>query len=237
MRLITQGHTASNQFKQFTITRQVDGYTEQNMLSIDSSGRLTVGSGSNVAYLSYSNFSGGGISAGSGSLTVGADARGANFDALIVSGGTYTSYFGTAWLTFRGNSSTPNDAYYAGLHTNLPANAGSEQTWSIRYAFWKTGSRQEVGSLYMDGSLSVGDVTKENTAILNCVSTTKGALFPRMTNTQWGLISSKAEGLQGWSTDDHAVLWFDGTDTIGFRYNRSTSKFQGFDGTNWNDLN
>lgn len=88
-----------------------------------------------------------------------------------------------------------------------------------------------------NGNVAVGGGNIDSSAMMKIDSTTGGFLPPRMTTTQWGMISSKAEGLQAWSNDDHGQLWFDGTDSIGYRYNRSTSKFQGFDGTNWVDLN
>lgn len=87
------------------------------------------------------------------------------------------------------------------------------------------------------GRVGIGLEIPNVSALLDVSSTTKGFLPPRMTTTNWGMIASKAEGLQGWSNDDHGQLWFDGTNTIGFRYNRTTSKFQGFDGTSWIDLN
>lgn len=91
--------------------------------------------------------------------------------------------------------------------------------------------------LFTSGSATIGAASEHTSALFLLDSTTKGFLQPRMTTTQWGMINSKAEGLQAWSNDDHGQMWFDGTDSIGYRYNRSTSKFQGFDGTNWVDLN
>lgn len=85
---------------------------------------------------------------------------------------------------------------------------------------------------------STGAASSPDCSLLTLSSTTEGSIpAPRMTNTQWGMIAGKIEGLQAWSTDDKAQLWYDGTGTIGFRYNRGTSKFQGYDGTNWIDLN
>lgn len=106
--------------------------------------------------------------------------------------------------------------------------------------FVNAASDSTIGNITLGhngGRVGIGLPQPDASAQLDVASTTGGFLPPRMTTTQWGMISSKAEGLQAWSNDDHGQLWFDGTGTIGFRYNRSTSKFQGFDGTNWIDLN
>lgn len=90
------------------------------------------------------------------------------------------------------------------------------------------------------GNFLIGTSTDIASSIFTIASTTKGSLpAPKMTNTNWGMISSKVEGLQGWDTTNHCPLWYDGTDTISFRYNRSTSKFQGTSdgGSTWIDLN
>ncbi|MBN8833741.1 MAG: hypothetical protein BGO53_09000 [Sphingobacteriales bacterium 39-19] len=81
-----------------------------------------------------------------------------------------------------------------------------------------------------------GPYTDDNlSAAVVISSTTQGFLQPRMQLSEWTAISSKAEGLQGWNTTDHAQMWYDGTRNIGFRFNGT--KFQGYDGTTWVDLN
>ena len=75
----------------------------------------------------------------------------------------------------------------------------------------------------------------EPSSIMEARSTTQGFLQPRMQLTEWTAIPSKAEGLQGWNSTDHAQMWYDGTRNIGFRYNGT--KFQGYDGISWIDLN
>lgn len=87
------------------------------------------------------------------------------------------------------------------------------------------------------GSIGIHNSSPNSSALVDMVSTTKGFLPPRMTTTQWGMISSKAEGLQAWDNVAHGQIWFDGTGDVGFRYNRGTSKFQGYDGASWIDLN
>ena len=51
------------------------------------------------------------------------------------------------------------------------------------------------------------------------------------------LVQSIVQYFHTWSTNDHGPMWYDGTNIIGFRYNSGTSKFQGFDGSSWVDLN
>ena len=56
-----------------------------------------------------------------------------------------------------------------------------------------------------------------------------------MTTANFNSIASKAQGLEAYSTDDAGKLWFDGTRIVGFRYNGT--RFQGYNGSTWVDLN
>lgn len=80
------------------------------------------------------------------------------------------------------------------------------------------------------GSTSLGP-----DSILQLDSTTRGFRNAQMTTAQFAAIGSKTEGLSAWSNNDDGILWYDGTRVVGFRYNGSV--FQGYDGTNWVDLN
>jgi len=89
-------------------------------------------------------------------------------------------------------------------------------------------------------NLSIGSLSYPvASAILECASTTKGFLPPRMTTAQRVAIPSPANGLEVTDTDMDADMKYSVTlgKWIGFRYNGITSKFQGYDGTNWIDLN
>ena len=66
------------------------------------------------------------------------------------------------------------------------------------------------GSLGSSG-LFVGSGGISSSAILQANSTTKGFLPPRMTDAQRAAISSPAEGLLIYNTDNHAVAYRDGT--------------------------
>jgi len=66
-------------------------------------------------------------------------------------------------------------------------------------------------------------------------SSTRATLLSRMTTAQFNAIASKPAGLQSYSTDDAGMLFFDGTRVTGFRFNGT--KFQGYNGTTWVDLN
>jgi hypothetical protein len=78
-------------------------------------------------------------------------------------------------------------------------------------------------------------VAVDNSAILDLQSTNRGFLPPRMTTSNFNTIANKAAGLLAYSNDDNGLLFWDGTRITGFRYNGT--KFQGYDGTSWNDLN
>jgi len=87
------------------------------------------------------------------------------------------------------------------------------------------------GSYGLFGSISAPNAS----AILQADSTTQGFLSPRMTTAQFDGIASKATGLEAYSNDDFGKLWYDGTRTVGFRYNGT--RFQGYNGSTWVDLN
>lgn len=78
---------------------------------------------------------------------------------------------------------------------------------------------------------------RTGTAVFQIDDTTKGFLGPRMTTAQRTAISVAAAdaGLQVYDTDFQALMYYNGTIWTGTRYNGT--KFQGFDGTNWVDLN
>ena len=52
-----------------------------------------------------------------------------------------------------------------------------------------------TGGVNIDNSLIVGNNTIDTSAILECQSTTKGVLFPRMTEVQRDAISAPTAGL------------------------------------------
>ena len=61
------------------------------------------------------------------------------------------------------------------------------------------------------GNLLVGTATDDTSSLVNIVSTTKGFLQPRMTNTQRDSIATPATGLQLFSTTDSANYVYRGT--------------------------
>lgn len=66
-------------------------------------------------------------------------------------------------------------------------------------------------------------------------STTKAARLPIMSKTQMNAIPTPTKGAELYLNDDNGKMWYDGTRWTGFRYNGT--KFQGYDGTSWLDLN
>jgi len=88
-----------------------------------------------------------------------------------------------------------------------------------------------VGSVYG----LFGGLAYSPSVVLGADSTVAGFLPPRMTTAQFDGIASKATGLEAYSNDDFGKLWYDGTRTVGFRYNGT--RFQGYNGSTWVDLN
>jgi hypothetical protein len=61
------------------------------------------------------------------------------------------------------------------------------------------------------GSVGIGTTSPNASALLDLTSTTKGVLFPRMTQTQRGNISSPATGLTIYDTSNNQVETYNGT--------------------------
>jgi hypothetical protein len=74
-------------------------------------------------------------------------------------------------------------------------------------------------------------------AALEIDGTNRGFLPPRLTTTQMNAISSPAAGLMIYNTTESAIMNFDGTRWVGFRYNGTV--YQGYNSTAnaWTDLN
>jgi hypothetical protein len=62
-----------------------------------------------------------------------------------------------------------------------------------------------------NGSVGVGTATPNSSALLDLTSTTQGMLFPRMTQTQRGNISSPATGLTIYDTSNNQVETYNGS--------------------------
>lgn len=121
-----------------------------------------------------------------------------------------------------------------------------DQEWNVGVTTYK--QIQAAGSYFIrsggtahllvtaNGQVAIGLESGLNpSAKFEVRSTDKGVLLPRMTTAQFNAIPTKAEGLEAYSTDDHGKLWYDGTRVTGFRF--TGTKFQGYDGTTWVDLN
>lgn len=159
-----------------------------------------------------------------------ANAGGLNISNTLASDGTISIQQSASinhlrqWLNIRGIDNASNN--HKGTTIRIFGGNASLGFGDIVLAFDGTQKR---------GNVLIGTEADTSSAILNVASTTQGFLPPRMTMAQFDAISSKAAGLQAYDTTGNGVVWWDGTRTIGFRYNGT--KFQGYDGTNWVDLN
>ena len=64
---------------------------------------------------------------------------------------------------------------------------------------------------FAKAQVGIGTTTPQSSAALDVNSTSKGFLYPRMTNTQMLAISSPATGLQVFNSDANCLYYFDGT--------------------------
>lgn len=87
------------------------------------------------------------------------------------------------------------------------------------------------------GAFGVGDsiTTVPRSAIAEFRANDRGVLMPRLTTTQRLAISLPDAGLELYDTNFNAKMVWDGTRWTGYRYDGT--KFQGFNGTTWIDLN
>lgn len=96
---------------------------------------------------------------------------------------------------------------------------GTGTPGTVRFSTWNTttsGSTlhptlTERARISERGNLLVGTSTDDTSSIVNIVSTAKGFLQPRMTNTQRDAITTPATGLQLFSTTDSANYVYRGT--------------------------
>lgn len=165
---------------------------------------------------------------GNSNISIGANAlsfllEGSNNIAAGNQAGIYTDVFNPA-----GNSRS-KDSIFIGAGTKAN-DINQENQTVIGYQAIGIGSNtvvlgnNSVIQTALKGSVTIGTVSSNASAILQADSTTKGFLPPRMTALQAEAIGSPAEGLMVYSTDGTGV-------TI-------TSKgWWGFDGTNWVKLN
>jgi len=68
-----------------------------------------------------------------------------------------------------------------------------------------------LGANEVFSQIGIGTSTADAASVLDVTSTSKGVLYPRMTNTQMLAISSPANGLMVYNTDAGALYYYNGT--------------------------
>lgn len=124
-------------------------------------------------------------------------------------GGTSATTSGS--MTFNALTINPtinNTGTYAGVFRGVFYNPTLTSLTGTTHIAWENA----VGNMLFgttSGSVGIGANTNiAASAILDITSTTRGVLFPRMTATQRGLISSPATGLLAYQTDGTEGLYF-----------------------------
>ncbi len=118
-----------------------------------------------------------------------------------VSGGEEFITMGTTQLI-----SVPYSLYAKNAGNGLPAGT-SGQTLRNNGSGWIADAQ-----LYEDGTrIGIGTTTPDNSSLLDVKSTSRGFLPPRMTTVQQYAISSPAEGLMVYNTDQQALMVYCGS--------------------------
>ena len=68
-----------------------------------------------------------------------------------------------------------------------------------------------LGVNHLSAQVGIGTNTPSSAALLDVNSTTKGVLFPRMSNSQMLALSSPVVGLQVYNTDANCMYYYDGS--------------------------
>lgn len=71
------------------------------------------------------------------------------------------------------------------------------------------GTTRLNGNSTVNGTLGVGTATPNASSLVEMVSTSSGLLIPRMTTAQINAISSPAQGLMAYSTDENVLYYYD----------------------------
>lgn len=125
-------------------------------------------------------------------------------------GGGYFSLVGSnitnafAGLSFRNNAGTERGFFQINIQTGqikIGANSGGYYP-----AFYAEG-QEFMRAVSATRNLLIGTTTDVLSSLVTISSTTKGFLLPRMTNTQWSAISSKATGLIAYQTDNDKFVY------------------------------
>lgn len=85
-----------------------------------------------------------------------------------------------------------------------------QKNWILLLTFW--GILLWGSPLY--SQVGIGTTTPNASTELDINSTSKGVLFPRLTNAQMTAISSPATGLQIFNTDANCMYYFNGTNWL-----------------------
>lgn len=79
------------------------------------------------------------------------------------------------------------------------------------YNSWSVYSPDTYNKMFHAGAVAIGDSALESSALLDISSTSKGALFPRMTGAQQNAITSPVAGLMIYNTDSLAYCFYNGS--------------------------
>jgi hypothetical protein len=131
-------------------------------------------------------------------------------DLAIADGGTGASTATGAINALLPSQGTHNGKFLTTDGTNTSwADSGGDPSYG-------SGGSSPNDAVFVDnsGHVGIGTTTPEATSLVELNSTTKGFLKPRMTTAQRNAISSPAEGLEIYNTDNQTIDYFNGTSWV-----------------------
>lgn len=99
---------------------------------------------------------------------------------------------------------------YASIYVNNTSRGVGTQSGTMDFYTTNSGSSNVRLRISPAGAIAIANTSPDASAQLDIVSTTKGLLIPRMTNTQMAAVSSPATGLSLYNTDAKASFEYNG---------------------------
>lgn len=200
----------------------IDGLTSSAQTQIDakvtgsiSSNQVAYGSGSSIVGSAAFTFDGTDVSV-TNNITVGKIGIGvASSNWALDIKATGFQIDGNFYSNFRAVNNTPDRGFYFGYDNTvagsgiIASNADYLGFWTFNGSAW--GERMRITPT---GTIGINNASPSASSIVDIVSTTKGFLPPRMTTAQRDAISTPAEGLMIFDTDQNEPSVYNGSSWV-----------------------